>query len=74
MRKGWSWFGESYRAWVLAGPWEILAMNTFLRTQVAKEDRQQKRSPISILELRFPSIDSWGGIRKELLQGTELGL
>ena len=44
-----------------------------LRTQVAREDRLQKRNPFSSLELRFPSFGGLRGIRKEHLQGTELG-
>lgn len=56
----------------LLGFREILAINTLLRIQVAKEDRSQKRILLSILELRFPNIDGLGGIRKEHRQGTEI--
>lgn len=45
-------------------------MNTLHRTQVAKEDRLQRKSPLFIVELSFSSIDGLGGIRKEHLQGT----
>jgi hypothetical protein len=57
----------------LLGFGKNLCMNTSLRTQVAREDRLQKRNPFSSLELRFPSFGGLRGIRKEHLQGTELG-
>lgn len=52
----------------LLGFQEILAINTMLRTHVAKEGRSQKRIPLSILELRL-LLMAWEASEKNIFKG-----